>query len=171
MGLPPTIDGITTYIKRIVAVTTTEAAKHPATTDQPELIDALARMAFMVMGVLSKLAADNDVSLTQLRMLGILRDRRLKISELADVLGLDRSSVSGLVDRTEKRGLLQRAPNPHDARSVQVTLSPQGARAAERGAAQIARSLSAMTSALSRAEAQRLTKLLERMLQPAPRRH
>ena len=33
------------------------------------------------------LAADHDLSLTQLRVLGILRDRRLKMSELASYLG------------------------------------------------------------------------------------
>jgi DNA-binding MarR family transcriptional regulator len=147
-------------------VRTPETADHPIATDEQELIDALGRMAFMVMAVLSKLAAENDLSLTQLRMLGILRDRRLKISELAHVLGLDRSSVSGLVDRTEKRGLLRREPNPLDGRSVQVTLSREGAKAAERGANQVARSLSPLTSVLSRVEAQRLTRLLERMLQP-----
>ncbi len=142
-----------------------EALKQPLSTYEAELIDALGVMAFRVMAVLSKLAGENDLSLTQLRMLGILRDRRLKISELAYVLGLDRSSVSGLVDRTEKRGLLQRLPDPNDGRSVQVTLSPKGVRAAEHGASQIAESLSAMTKTLSRTEAQRLTRLLERMTQ------
>jgi DNA-binding MarR family transcriptional regulator len=146
-------------------MTTTEAGQ-PVTTEQRELIDAIATTAFRVMAVLSKLAAENDLSLTQLRMLGILRDRRLKISELAVALGLDRTTVSGLVDRTERRGLVQRSPHPHDGRSVQVTLSPEGAKAAEHGAKEIARSLSSMTDTLNRAESQRLTTLLERMLEP-----
>ena len=51
-------------------MTTTETAAQPAITQQQELIDTLARMAFRVMAVLSKLAAENDLSLTQLRMLG-----------------------------------------------------------------------------------------------------
>jgi DNA-binding MarR family transcriptional regulator len=153
-------------IKRATGMTTTETAAQPAITQQQELIDTLARMAFRVMAVLSKLAAENDLSLTQLRMLGILRDRRLKISELAYALGLDRSTVSGLADRTEKRGLLERSPDPLDGRSVQVALSPKGARAAEHGANQIAHSLSSMTGVLNRAESQRLTTLVERMLEP-----
>jgi hypothetical protein len=48
---------------------------------------------------------------------------------------------------------------------VQVTLSPHGASAAEHGAKEIAISLSSMTGALNRAESQRLTTLLERMLE------
>jgi DNA-binding MarR family transcriptional regulator len=145
-------------------MTTTEAGQ-PVTTERQELIDAIATTAFRVMAVLSKLAAENDLSLTQLRMLGILRDRRLKISELAVGLGLDRTTVSGLVDRTDKRGLVQRSPHPLDGRSVQVTLSPKGAQAADHGAKEIALSLSSMTGALNRAERKRLTALLELMLE------
>jgi DNA-binding MarR family transcriptional regulator len=133
--------------------------------DQQELIDALVTTSFATMAALNRIAAEHDLSLTQLRVLAILRDRRVKITELADYLGLDKSTISGLVDRAEKRGLLQRAPNPLDGRSVEVFLSPAGAELAGNGAVQIARSLSPMTSALSRADTLRLTTLLERMLE------
>lgn len=131
---------------------------------QVEFVDALGAVAFAVMAALTKLAATHDLSLTQVRMIGILRDRRLTISELAGALGLDRSSVSGLVDRTEKRGLIERAPNPADARSVLVTVSPVGSAAVAAGAAEIARLLTPITDALTPTETRRLTTLLERML-------
>ena len=144
------------------------AASHPpagpSADDQRDLIDALARTSFVTMAVLSKIGAEHDLSLTQLRMLGILRDRRLKMSEVADYLGLDKSTVSGLVDRAERRGLLQRTPNLADRRAVDVQLSPDGMEFAERGAALIARSLSPMTSRLTRADTRRLTTLLEHLL-------
>lgn len=117
------------------------------------------------MAVLTRLAADHDLSLTQLRAIGILRDRRLTITALASALGLDRSSVSGLVDRTEARGLVQREPNPDDARSVHVTLSPLGAEAFALGTAESAVLLSSLTDALTTAEARRLTALLDRMIE------
>jgi DNA-binding MarR family transcriptional regulator len=134
-------------------------------TSKLELVEALGAVAFAVMGVLTKLAAAHDLSLTQLRLLGLLRDRQLTISELAHALGLDRSSVSGLVDRTEKRGLVQRKPNAADARSVLVTVSPDGAEAFADGATEMAQLLSSLTDALSPAEANRLTALLERMIE------
>jgi DNA-binding MarR family transcriptional regulator len=140
------------------------ATAQPDATAQDELIDALAKTSFATMAVLSKIAAEHDLSLTQLRVLAILRDRRIKISELAGHLGLDKSTISTLVDRAEKRGLLQRAPNPLDRRGVDVLLSPAGLELADRGAAQIARALAPMTSALTRAQAHRLATLLERML-------
>ena len=145
----------------------TDPAAEPAAAGQQELIDALVMTSFATMAVLNRVAAEHDLSLTQLRVLGILRDRRLKMSELTNYLGLDKSTVSGLVDRAEKRGLLQRAPNPRDGRGVDVFLTPGGARLAERGAAQAAQSLSPMTSALTPAQGRRLAALLERMLGPS----
>ena len=129
------------------------------------LVEALGAVAFEVMGALTKLAANHDLSLTQLRTIGILRDRKLTISQLARALGLDRSSVSGLVDRTEKRGLLQRERNGSDARSVLVTASPQGVEAFAHGAAEMANVLSALTEALTPTETRRLTGILERMIE------
>ena len=133
---------------------------------QPELIDALVQASFTVMAVLNRVGAEHDLSLTQLRVLAILRDRRVRMSELADYLGLDKSTISGLVDRAEKRGLLQRGPNPKDKRAVDVFLTPAGVQLADEGSAQVARALSPMTRQLSRPETRRLATLLERFLAP-----
>ena len=136
-----------------------------ADTGQQELISALVRTSFATTAVLSRVAAEYDLSLTQLRVLAILRDRRVRMSELADYLGLDKSTISGLVDRAEKRGLLQRAPNPADGRATDVFLTGEGRQLADLGEAKIARSLSPMTGKLTKAEALRLTTLLEYVLE------
>ena len=130
------------------------------------LVDALAQAAFTTMAVLTKAAADHDLSLTQLRVLAILRDRQLRMTALADYLGLEKSTMTGLVDRAEKRGLLQRAPNVSDGRAVDVFLSPEGAELAGRFSTHIARTLSPMTSKLAPPEQRLLQTLLERMLSP-----
>jgi DNA-binding MarR family transcriptional regulator len=132
--------------------------------DQDGLVDALVQAAFVTMAVLNKVGAENDLSLTQLRVLAILRDRRLRMTALADYLGLEKSTMTGLVDRAEKRGLLQRAPNATDGRAVDVFLSPEGAELAERLYTHVGRSLSPMTSELAPAEQRRLQALLELML-------
>jgi DNA-binding MarR family transcriptional regulator len=143
---------------------TSDSAAQPTAPDQRHLIDALVTASFATIAVLNRIAAEHDLSLTQIRMLAILRNRRVKMSELAYYLGLDKSTITGLVDRAEKRGLLARTPNPVDGRAVDVMLSADGMELAERGATQIARALSPMTSTLTRADAHRLTALLERML-------
>jgi DNA-binding MarR family transcriptional regulator len=128
-----------------------------------ELINALVQTSFATMAVLNRVAAEHDLSLTQMRVLGILSDRRIKMSELAEFLGLDKSTVSGLVDRAEKRGLVQRAANPVDGRAVDVFLSEQGIRLAERGRAEVAQALSPITGVFTPAQARRLTALLEQI--------
>jgi DNA-binding MarR family transcriptional regulator len=145
-------------------MTFTDPAAPSADTARQDLISALVRASFATTAVLSRVAAEHDLSLTQLRVLAILRDRRVKMSELADYLGLDKSTISGLVDRAEKRGLLQRAPNPADGRATDVFLTAEGVQLAGLGEAKIARSLSPMTGKLTRAETLRLTALLEHVL-------
>ena len=137
-------------------------------TEQDGLVDALARSGFATMAVLTRLSAEHDLSLTQLRVLAILRDRRVRMSTLADHLGLERSTLSGLVDRAERRNLLQRAPNRTDGRAVDVLLTAEGARLARRLGAEVQRSLAPMTASLTPAEQRRLRTLLERLLDPQP---
>ena len=146
-------------------VTSSSAQQAPGAA-QDGLVDALARAAFTTMAVLTKAAADNELSLTQLRVLAILRDRRLRMTALAGYLGLEKSTMTGLVDRAEKRGLLQRAHSASDGRAVDVFLSPEGAELAGRLTADIVRALSPLTSKLAPAEQRLLQTLLEQMLGP-----
>lgn len=143
---------------------TSHPAGPPAVAEQDGLVNALVQASFVTMALLNKIGTGHDLSLTQLRVLAILRDRRLKMTELADYLGLDKSTMTGLVGRAEKRGLLERVRNPADGRAVDVRISPEGAELAGRLHASVARSLSPMTSKLTRADQRRLRTLLQNML-------
>ena len=147
-------------------MTTGDLARDARATEQEALTDVLVQATFMTMAVLSSVAADNDLSLTQLRVLAILRDRRVRMSALAAYLGLDRSTMSGLVERAEKRGLLARAPDPSDGRAVEVFLTRSGAELADTLYVQIEQSLSPATGRLAPAEGRRLAALLRRMVGP-----
>ncbi|KQV08302.1 MarR family transcriptional regulator [Leifsonia sp. Root112D2] len=84
------------------------------------------------MGAFTRIAAEHDLSLTQLRVLGILRDRRLRMAQLADYLGLDKSTLSGLIERAERRGLVARTRNTEDKRAVDVFMTDAGHELAEK---------------------------------------
>lgn len=129
-----------------------------------DLVDALVQCSFVTVAALTRIGIEYDLSLTQLRVLGILRDRRLRMSQLADYLGLDRSTLSGLVDRAEKRDLLRRTPSADDRRAIDVALTVTGLRFAERVQAQVAEALAPLTGTLTDAERSRVTGLLRRML-------
>ena len=132
-----------------------------------DLVDALVRNTFEVMGVLTRIGAENDLSLTQLRVLGILRDRRPRMTELATYLGLDKSTMSGLIDRAEKRGLLARGKNPEDRRIVDVFITPAGRELSERLYDEVRRTLAPATGRLDPDQNDQLVKLLESLLLPS----
>lgn len=132
--------------------------------DEEELVDALVRLSFVVMATLNTIGAEYDLSLTQLRVLGILRERRPRMAELAEHLGLKKSTMTGLVDRAEQRGLLARAPSAEDERATEVFLTPEGAKLVARGRARLADALVPLCRRLPPGDRRRLRALLERLL-------
>jgi DNA-binding MarR family transcriptional regulator len=130
-----------------------------------ELMDGLVQASFAVMALLSRVAAEHDLSLTQLRVLAILRDREPMMAELATHLGLERSSVSGLVDRAVRRGLVRRDASEKDGRAVRVALTPDGRRLAGALTEEVADLIAPMTRGLSLADRKRLGGLLTKLLE------
>ena len=135
-------------------------------TSSSSVDDVLVRSAYLVMGVLTRIGAENDLSLTQLRVLGILRDRRVRMTGLATHLGLDKSTMSGLVDRAERRGLLARGKNAEDGRVVDVFVTPAGQELTTRLLADLREALSPATGRLTAEQGDRLVELLEIVVGP-----
>src|SRR5690242_5116982 len=52
-------------------------------------------------------------------------DRTLRLSDLAILTGAELSRISHLIARLEKRGLVQRRPDPDDARYTNAVLTEQ----------------------------------------------
>jgi DNA-binding MarR family transcriptional regulator len=129
-----------------------------------ELRDALAQMSFALMAVLTEVAAEHDLSLTQLRVLGILRDRQPTMAELAAFTGLERSTVSGLIDRASARGLVVKTADPQDRRSVRVTLTESARHLVPEITAAIGNRIQPLTSRLSAVEQTELTALVNKAL-------
>lgn len=139
--------------------------------DQPHepltVTDALAQISFEVMSILTALAAEENLSLTLLRMLAILRDRQPRMAELARRLGTDRSSTTGLISRAESRGLVIRHPDPTDGRSFTVSLTPQGMSFATVLGDRAATRINSVLVNLHPSERDILTQLLTRALDSA----
>ncbi|MFJ6852129.1 MarR family winged helix-turn-helix transcriptional regulator [Streptomyces sp. NPDC091271] len=131
-----------------------------------DLIDGLVRSAFQVMGVLTRVGAEHDLSLTQLRVLGILRDRRPRMSDLAAFLGLDKSTLSGLIARAERRGLLTRGTSPEDKRAVVVLITDEGRDLTQRLYEEAREALAPATGRLDPEQREQLARLLEPLLSP-----
>ncbi|HHZ4816024.1 MarR family winged helix-turn-helix transcriptional regulator [Vibrio navarrensis] len=129
------------------------------------LADALVATSFITMAVINKIGAENDLSLSLIRVLGILWDRRPRMAELADYLGLERQTMSGLIARAEKRGLVARAPNEEDGRATDVFLTSDGAKLVKRLRVEGQQALAPIIEGLNPSDQQLLQELLERMLE------
>ncbi len=75
-----------------------------------------------------RLFRPHGLSDAQFNVLHVLQDAgdALTQSELSDILVVDRSNVTGLVDRMEQAGWVRRAPVPHDRRAYRILLTPAG---------------------------------------------
>lgn len=89
-------------------------------------VEVLGRLSFVTNARLEARASEAGLSIQQMRLLGILRDREPTINELTVHLGVDKSSVSGLVIRAERGGFVTRTQHEQDGRAVRVRLEPAG---------------------------------------------
>jgi MarR family transcriptional regulator, lower aerobic nicotinate degradation pathway regulator len=140
----------------------------PRTTRHPDtspaaidlgLVDALAQLTFAVQGALGRIATTHGLSIVQTRLLGILRDRQPTIKELAGFLQLDKSSITGLVDRAQERGLVRRVASTLDGRSVHVRITAAGRALLERETVTFEEEIAVLVSDLSPSERSRLSVL------------
>jgi MarR family transcriptional regulator, lower aerobic nicotinate degradation pathway regulator len=127
-------------------------------------VDGLAQLTFLVQSMLERRAAQNGMSLVQLRMLGLLRDRTPTMAQLADRLELDRSSITGLVDRAERRGLVARRPSDTDRRSIRVELTEEGRTLAAAGARAFEADVAELLALLPDADRTDLARLISSLL-------
>ncbi len=83
------------------------------------------------------LAGVKDVKPAYLGVLiSLWREDNLKANDLGKRAGLEPSTMTGLLDRMEKDGLLQRHPDPKDRRASRIQLTSRGIDA-ERGASKV----------------------------------
>jgi DNA-binding MarR family transcriptional regulator len=138
---------------------TRSSTRPPAAEENLGIVDGLAQLSFLVQHELGQVAAEHGLSIIQLRLLGVLRDRTPGMQELARHLGLDKSSMTGLVDRAERRNLVQRIPAPHDGRGIQVSLTEQGHELARACTAEVNRRIQDLTSVLTQAQRGQLSRM------------
>jgi DNA-binding MarR family transcriptional regulator len=88
----------------------------------------------------------------------------LRLNELNDNVLLSQSSLSRLVERLEKRGLVERMPAPQDGRGVLLKLTDAGRELQKQIGREHVRDISALiTPALTASEQRELLRLTEKL--------
>jgi DNA-binding MarR family transcriptional regulator len=108
-------------------VTTTLAAA-PAQFQVKEALLAYLDAIALAEPIQARLWQEAEITLTQLSVLRELREGAQSTGKLGDAVGLSPASVTRLVDRLEKRGLVRRRRESEDRRYVEVLLEPAGER-------------------------------------------
>ena len=86
---------------------------------------ALGRISRMV----DRQVTGDGMTRTQLALLGTLaRDRSVRMSDLADIEGVNPTMLSRIVGKLEAEGLVRRMAGEPDRRSVVVEITPEGSR-------------------------------------------
>jgi DNA-binding MarR family transcriptional regulator len=128
------------------------------------IVAALVRSAFLVNAVYAESGREHGLTPQQGQLLCVLMARPYGMSELGATLGLAKSSLTGLVDRTERNGLVRREPDPWDTRAVRVGLTPQGSKLAAEFYAETCRRVDRLSEGLGAAERDTLAGLLGRVV-------
>jgi DNA-binding MarR family transcriptional regulator len=91
-----------------------------------EFAGALIRLSHAVQYVLQDVSRQHDLTPQQSVLMSSLLERPVGMAELSDRLHIEKSTLTGLVDRAEKRGLVHRTPDPCDRRALRVALTSAG---------------------------------------------
>jgi MarR family transcriptional regulator, organic hydroperoxide resistance regulator len=137
---------------------------HRPDADLPHAWQLLVKFFFAQRGHLPPEGGAFELSPVQCHVLHLLQpEQPLPMGRLAATLGCDASNVTGLVDRLERRGLVERQPSDADRRVKVVRLTPAGARLR----AHLLRRVTGGSCALSRlsaADQRALVRILEALV-------
>lgn len=128
------------------------------------IVTALVRSAFLVNAVYAESAREHGITSQQGQLLCVLMAQPYGMSELGAMLGLAKSSLTGLVDRTERNGLVRREADPRDMRAVRVALTAKGSRLAKEFYTETCRRIEKLPAGLSAAECDTVAGLLSRVV-------
>jgi DNA-binding MarR family transcriptional regulator len=135
----------------------------------PDLIAAVMATADAFMRESHRLFRPYGLTGAQYNVLNVLQGNPDGMSqrELGEVLVVDRSNVTGLLDRMEKAGWIKRADDPADRRVYRVSLTPAGRKLWGKVHPRYLAGVAAVTRGWSAAQLKTGTELMRRLEESA----
>jgi DNA-binding MarR family transcriptional regulator len=154
------------HVGRLIAGWREEQPGFPV--DPIGIVYRVGRLAAHFSAAVDKVFANAGLSGPEFSVLANLRRAgqpyRLTQRQLMDQLSLTSGTISVRIDQLSKRGLVRRDPDPHDGRSVQVTLTENGQRLFDSVAPEHLANEARLVAALDPAEQAQLASLLKTLL-------
>lgn len=133
----------------------------------------VSRVTLVATSVLKKRLNEADVSHVKpayvWSLINLWKEDGLKVVDLGRRSGLEASTMSGLLDRMERDGLVVRVPDPLDRRVLRINLTDEGKRVREPVIGVVERLLTEMFDGISPDEIARTIALLQQVLHKANR--
>lgn len=123
----------------------------PVSETWAEQLDAgtgLIQLMTLVQGIYTTVSERHELTPVQAKLLCVLIGGPRGMAELAQLFGVEKAALTGLMDRIEKRGLAVRSAVPGDRRAVRVTLTEAGRQAASAFHADMGEALGQLTDAI-----------------------
>jgi len=94
-----------------------------------DALDSYGRAMIVMEPLRLRIWEEKQLTVSQLRVTYLIRDRENpSLGELAEILDITGATMSGLIDRLSRRGLVERLPDVTDRRVVRVRLTEEGER-------------------------------------------
>lgn len=126
---------------------------------QLDLGAGLVQLSFLV-PIYARVSERHDLTPAQAKLLCMVADTPRGMTELAQCFGVEKTALTGLVDRAERRGLAERTAVPGDRRALCVAPTDAGCQAATAFKAEVAAELDRLVSGLSPKEREHLRRAL-----------
>lgn len=136
-----------------------------ATVPDLDLASALVQLHHLVQRAFTDESRAHDLTPQQAQLLCRLMAGPIGMTELRQALHLEKSSLTGLVDRVERRGLVQRVRPSHDRRACDIALTSQGRRLANATHRAISDRLEMLAGDVSLADQATLTTTISQLLE------
>lgn len=124
----------------------------------------LARASHLISGEFHRMLRARRVPVMQWRVLASLYDGPLTAKALADVVLTKQPTLSRLVERMERQGLVQRSANVEDRRSIVLSLTERGRALAEPLIASAREHEAAVLRPFGKARGDALLRTLQRLI-------
>lgn len=134
-----------------------------------DVMGALTRLEQASTALRNRLRDRTGVSGTDLSVLQYVwraktGDRSVRVKDLTSHLGLTGPAVTGVIDRLERQGILQRVPNPEDGRSRFIELTPGQEQVFAAALDSTNEQLHELLSSFSERERRRLVRIVDRIV-------
>jgi DNA-binding MarR family transcriptional regulator len=131
-----------------------------------QLVELLYQINRRIWKLFAPLFKKEQLSMTEVFVLSIMSKRKTsRVTELATVIGVPASTLTGILDRLVEHGFLLRNPDPSDRRSVCMTATPKVGAFLRGRTALIEETLRARLAPMAESRKKRLTEDLRALLE------